>query len=247
MTRVARRLGTLHVTSMERRAGELARNEERMTNREIAAGPRALMLAATLVVSFGCASRAARATPEIGSVVTTRPAAGSTDSTPAAETPIVQVRSFPHSATVTVVAWSPDEADFGLRASLTRDGTLIRDHQLYVSTDYENVSLSPYISAVYSRAGARRNFVETTAPGERVLLADAVFRDIDACSGWPKCSPLMVRTVRVPDDLLRANRDSLAVRFYGRAGSELIIAIHRDLIDSYLQNFDSVRAALRKN
>jgi len=39
----------------------------------------------------------------------------------------------------------------------------------------------------------------------------------------------------------------LAVRFYGRAGSELIIAIHRDLIDSYLQKFDSVRAALRKN
>ena len=65
--------------------------------------------------------------------------------------------------------------------------------------------------------------------------------------GWPKCSPLMVRTVRVPDDLLRANRDSLAVRFYGRAGSELIIAIHRDLIDSYLQKFDSVSAALRKN
>jgi len=96
---------------------KLVRKEERMKNREIAAGPRELMLAATLIVSFGCASRPARATPEIGSVVTTRPATGSADSTPAAELPIVQVRSFPHSATVTVVAWSPDEADFGLRAS----------------------------------------------------------------------------------------------------------------------------------
>jgi hypothetical protein len=217
-----------------------------MKNLETAVGLRALMLVATLMVCSGCASGAARATPAAAPRVAIPPATDSANATPAAEAPIVQVRSFPHSAVVSVVAWSPDEPEYGLRASLARDGELIRDHQLYVSTDYENVSISPYVSAVYSRASARRNFVETTAPVERVLLSAGVSRDIDACSGWPKCSPLMIRTVRVPDEFLRSNRDSLAVRFYGREGSELIIAIHRELIDPYLQKFDSVRAVLRK-
>ena len=218
-----------------------------MKNLEIAAGLRALMLAATLMVCSACASGVTRGAPTAASLVANPQAADSANATPAAERPIVQVRSFPHSAVVTVVAWTPDEPEYGLRASLARDGALIRDHQLYVSTDFENVSISPYVSAVYSKASARRNFVETTAPVERVLLSDGVFRDIDACAGWPQCSPLMIRTVRVPDELLRANRDSLAVRFYGRAGSELIIAIRRELIDPYLQKFDSVSAALRKN
>jgi hypothetical protein len=53
--------------------------------------------------------------------------------------------------------------------------------------------------------------------------------------------------VRVPDSVLRANRDSLAVRFYGSAGSELIITVYRDLIDPYLATVDSLSAALRKN
>ena len=42
-----------------------------MKNLEIAAGPRALMLAATLMVCFGCASGAARATPTAASLVAT--------------------------------------------------------------------------------------------------------------------------------------------------------------------------------
>ena len=76
-----------------------------MKNLEIAAGLRALMLAATLMVCSGCASGAARATPTTASLVATPPATDSGNATQAAEAPIVQVRSFPHSAVVSVVAW----------------------------------------------------------------------------------------------------------------------------------------------
>ena len=213
-----------------------------MKNLETAAGLRALMLSATLAACFSCAANPGRAVPPVAAAP-----APSSPADSATEPPIVQIRQFPHSALVNVVAWLPGEAQYGLRASLRRDGELISDrHQLFVSTEYEDVSIFPYISAAYSRT-AQRNFVETTAPAGRLLLSAGVSRDIDACYGWPKCSPLLYRAIHVPDELLRMNRDSLGVRFYGRGGAELIITIQHDLIDSYLRAVDSVSATLRKN
>jgi hypothetical protein len=44
--------------------------------------------------------------------------------------------------------------------------------------------------------------------------------------------------------MLRANRDSVAIRLYTRGGMETIVTLRRDLIDPYLAKVDSVSAAL---
>jgi len=79
----------------------------------------------------------------------------------------------------------------------------------------------------------------------RVLKMTGTSRDIYACY-FGSCSPFETLGVRIPDELLRANRDSVAVRFYGRGGRELIVTVRRDLIDAYLSSVDSVSAALRR-
>jgi hypothetical protein len=152
--------------------------------------------------------------------------------------PIVQVRDYPHSSEVTIVAWAPTDMDYGLRAMLRRDGALIRDHQFYVSTFF-GVTFSQA-----TRVPSRLEVVETVAPSDRVLKTTGVSRDVYACF-YGSCSPFETRGVRVPDNLLRANRDSLAVRLYGRGGGELVLTLHRDVIDAYLAKVDSVSAALR--
>jgi hypothetical protein len=45
--------------------------------------------------------------------------------------------------------------------------------------------------------------------------------------------------------MLRSNRDSIAVRLYGRGDAEMILTARRDLIDAYLSTVDSLAAALR--
>lgn len=199
-----------------------------------------VLIAAAVVAICGCATGRGSAT----TVATATPAASSDSAPP----PIVQVREFSHSATISIVAWSRDESEYGLRSSLLRDGTLVRgEHEFYVSTYYDGVSISPYLNASYSRSSGRRNTVMTTTPEAHLLLSAGVWRDPQACIGWPMCSPLTIRGVRIPDELLRANRDSFALRFYGRANSELTITLYRDLIDPYLRKVDSVSAALRKH
>ncbi|MFN2637563.1 MAG: hypothetical protein ABR585_11085 [Gemmatimonadaceae bacterium] len=155
--------------------------------------------------------------------------------------PVIQVREYPHSARVLIVAWKSDENAYGLRASLRRDGALIRDHRLYVDPFYGAVNISnPNVWY------APRGVVQTVSPAGQLLKSAGTSRDPYHCFYGSSCSPYETREVRVPDELLRANRDSLAVRFYGRDGKELIITLHRDLIDPYLKTVDSVAAELRK-
>lgn len=52
--------------------------------------------------------------------------------------------------------------------------------------------------------------------------------------------------VRVPDSLLRANRDSLVVTFFPRVLDPWTITLRRELIAAYLKKVDSVVAELRK-
>jgi hypothetical protein len=206
------------------------------------------MSAVPFLVLLGCASSVAGRTPAAAPVANpARQTGDSTDVTLPEEAPVVQVREYSRSPTVSVVAWMPDANAYGLRATVRRDGTLIQDHTLYVSTYYGNVSISPYVSPVYLRQARGRGFVTTVVPEDQVLLSTGILRDVQSCFGWPKCSPYETRGVRVPDAVLRANRDSLAVRFYGSAGSELIITVYRDLIDPYLATVDSLSAALRKD
>lgn len=207
------------------------------------------ILAAAVLGLVGCASSVmGRTGPAVTRAAVASLPTDSVDAAPRAEPPIVQVREYPHSPTVSIVAWTPDETAYGLRASVRRDGSLIRDHQLYISTYYGAVSslYSGVNSSYASRARGQGGLVQTVALPERLLLSTGISRDIQSCYAWPKCSPYETRGVRVPDAVLRANRDSLAVRFYGRAGGELTITLYRDLIDSYLEKVDSVSAALRK-
>ena len=156
--------------------------------------------------------------------------------------PIVQVRQFPHAPTVSVVAWDPEETAYGLSAQIRRDGSVIEDHRLYVSTYYDGIRLTSVPSL-----RTRVSTVETVVPARHVLLFAGASRDPYHCYWGPDCSPYEALEVRVPDEMLRSNRDSVAVRFYGRADNELVITLHRPLIDAYLAAVDSVATALRSS
>jgi hypothetical protein len=167
------------------------------------------------------------------------------DSNPAPAPTVVQVREYPHSPTVEVVAWSPEENAYGFRVALRRDGTLVRDHRLYVSTYYGGLRTSRGSS--YNSATTYPSLVQTVDSAPRLLLSAGVSRDDYACFyDFDNCSPRFTFAVRVPDELLREKRDSLAVRLYGRGGNEMIVTLYRDVIDPYLRTVDSVAAALRR-
>ena len=181
-----------------------------------------LVLAASLVEFAGCAP------PIVLDAASITPSVVDTAGAPE-DAPTVELRYFSFSPTVSVVAWSGQTADYGLRSWVRRDGSLVRDHRLYVGTLYE-----PWVR------GLR---LATAAPGQFRMLG--VSRDTYACH-WGKCSPFETIGVRIPDDVLRASRDSVAVTLYGWSGRELTITLRRDLIDAYLAAVDSVSAALRK-
>jgi len=178
-----------------------------------------LAIAAGFAAFIGCA-------PPI--VLDTASAVPDTTAT-ADKPPTVELRYFPFSPTVSVVAWRAEDADFGLRTWVRRDGSLVRDHRLYVGTYFE-----PWVRSLYLAAAPPRQFEMT-----------GVSRDTYACY-FGKCSPFETIGVRIPDEFLREIRDSVAVTLYGRDGRELTITIRRDLIDAYLTAVDSVTAEMRR-
>jgi hypothetical protein len=164
------------------------------------------------------------------------------------ETPIVQVREYNRSATVNVVAWGPEDAGYGLHAMLRRDGTLVRDHRFYVNTLYLGAGFFRNTALTFGPGPAfqGRRFIEMIAPREQLLEREGISRDVHYCFGWPRCSPFETGGARVPDSVLRASRDSVALRFYDRFNTEMILTLRRDVIDPYLRTVDSVAAVLRK-
>ena len=150
----------------------------------------------------------------------------------AAELPpaTVQVRYFSYSPVVSVVAWRPGEPGYGLRGWIRRDGSLIMDHRIFVSTYYHP---------------AVRAFPRAMIP-TRPLLMTGVSHDVHACAFGDRCSPWETFGARVPDKVLRATGDSIPVRFYTYGGRDLVITFHRDLIGAYLAKVDSVSAELRR-
>jgi hypothetical protein len=177
----------------------------------------ALMLAASFAGLVGCAPPIVLSAPSAATDVA------------ADEPPIVQLRYFSFSPTVSVVAWPAEDAGYGLRASVRRDGSLVREHSLYVGTYFE-----PWVRGLYLAVAPPRQF-----------RRQGVSRDNYACY-FGKCSPFETLGVRITDEYLRANRDSVAMSLYGRDGRALTITLRRDLIDAYLAAVDSVSAALRK-
>lgn len=152
------------------------------------------------------------------------------DSTLLAQPATIEVRYYAHSPTVTIVGWDAMETAYGLRAWLRRDGSLIRGHRLYVSTYY---------------TAAKPTFIRAVTPS-RPLELTGVSRDVRSCAGGRPCPPGETFGALVPDELLRANPDSIPVTFYDGAGRELLIILHRDLIEAYLGRVDSVVAEMRK-
>jgi hypothetical protein len=183
---------------------------------------RALALTAVLVGFVGCAP------PLLLDDVVLAPTRTDTIGARADSTE-VQLRYFSFSPTVSVVAWPAADAGYGLRAMVRRDGSLVRDHSLYVGTYYE-----PWVRSLYLAVAPPRQF-----------RRQGVSRDSFACY-FGKCSPFETLGIRITDEFLRANRDSVAVTLYGHDGRAVTITVRRDLIEAYLAAVDSVSAALRK-
>jgi hypothetical protein len=151
--------------------------------------------------------------------------------------PAVEVRGFSHSEFVTIVASDADDAEFGLRASVNRDGVLVGglrfgDHDLYVTP-------------LYARAMGGFKYAADTLG--HILLRTGARRDNYACFYGSKCWPSITLGVRMPDSLLRHNRDSLVVRFVPDVGDQWTITMRRELIAAYLKKVDSVVADARKS
>lgn len=150
--------------------------------------------------------------------------------------PIVQVRNYWRSSVVSVVAWDVDDAGFGLRTAVSRNGTLVGgrrfgDHLLYITPVYVR-----YMGG----------FAHATAVPGKLLLGTGWRSDPYSCFYGAHCSPMATVGVRVPDALLRANRDSLVVTFLPRIQDPWRITLRRELIAAYLTKVDSVVAEMRK-
>jgi hypothetical protein len=143
----------------------------------------------------------------------------------------IELRYFRFSPTVSVVGWMDEDTGYGLRGVVRRDGSLVRDHRLYVITYY-----APDVRA----------FPHATVPSGPLKMT-GISRDTYHCYFGDKCSPYETFGVRIPDRILRANRDSVAVTFYENEGRKLIVTVRRDLIDAYLKAVDSVSAELRRH
>ena len=151
--------------------------------------------------------------------------------------PIVQVRDYWKSAYVTVVAWDAEDPAFGLRTSVTRTGKLVGglragDHRLY---------MTPYL--VRDMGGFSHAAVD---PKKGELLSSGWQRDDYACFYGKSCSPMQTVGIRIPDSLLRENRDGLEVTFYPRVQEEWSLYLRQQLISAYLTKVDSVVTAMRR-
>jgi hypothetical protein len=150
--------------------------------------------------------------------------------------PIVQVRDYWRASIVSVVAWDVDEAAFGLRTSVSRNGTLVGglrfgDHVLYIS---------PFFARYMG------GFVHATGAPGQLLLRTGWRNDPHSCFYGRHCSPMQTVGVRVPDSLLRASRDSLVVTFLPSIQDPWTITLRRELIAAYLTKVDSIVAGMRK-
>ncbi len=140
---------------------------------------------------------------------------------------IIQVRDFPSSNVVYVVAWNAGEPAFGISTDVRRTGAPNRYHRLWVSLDWP---------------GGRD---ATQAQGlDRPLPVTTVTETQNCFNG--KCTPNSTFGARIPDGPLRASKDPLVVKFITGSGSEINFTARRALVDAYLATVDSVVTALKK-
>jgi len=150
---------------------------------------------------------------------------------------VVQVRAFSRSSVVSVVGWDANNADIGLRTSVSRSGggligPRLGDHTLYMHPLY---------------AQEMGGFKYASVTMREILSGTREEPDVFSCFYGKDCSPMTTVGVRVPDSILRANQDSLVVTFFPAAVEPWTITLHRELISAYLKTVDSVVAELRTN
>ena len=190
------------------------------------------LLGAALVVA-ACSTPASRG----GSAVAAPAVRAAATDTSVTKPPVVQVRAFSHSSVISVVAWDANNADIGLRTSVSRSGggligPRLGDHSLYMHPLY---------------AQDMGGFKYASVSMREILVRTREERDVYSCFYGKECSPMTTVGVRVPDSILRANQDSLVVTFFPAATEPWTITLHRDLISAYLKTVDSVVAELRTN
>jgi hypothetical protein len=149
--------------------------------------------------------------------------------------PIVQVRDFPGTPNLSVVAWDSDNAEVGLRTRLRHDGShlgagRVGEHALYLS------------SALVSAKGG---FAHAVAQDGKLLRNMGNQNDSDACRVDNVCSPSTVVRLGVPDEWLRQHRDSVVVTLRPRSGQNWTVRLDGSLIGAYLATIDSVSASLK--
>jgi hypothetical protein len=154
--------------------------------------------------------------------------------------PVVQVRTYWRAASVTIIAWDPEDAAFGLRTTVNRSGTLtggvkFGDHSLY---------MTPYLvrdMGGFKHAATMKDNVEAN-----VLLATGARRDDYSCFYGKNCSPMVTLGIRLPDSLLRANQEPVVVTFFPPVMTPWTLTIRRQLIDAYLAKVDSVVTDMKR-
>ncbi len=114
---------------------------------------------------------------------------------------------------------------------LRRDGTSDLPHRLYVSTCFLQTS-----SEIMHAVGLAK-------PLQRSGLS----RDDQHCYRRNNCTPFEMFAARIPAALLRLYCESMAVNFYARSGSELLVTVHCDLIQLYHVDFDFMSAIRQMN
>lgn len=150
--------------------------------------------------------------------------------------PIVQLRAFRGAARTAVVAWTPWDNQFGLRTDVNEDGSLVGalrsgEHRLFVSAQL-----------VQNNGDSREAML---GPQKRTLAFLGFKGDDQACRFGDACSPLWLAEFNVPDQILRAQRDSFVVTFRSTVTHDWSITLRPELIDRYLATVDSVAAARR--
>lgn len=163
-----------------------------------------------------------------------RPGAGRTVPRAAAAAPsqggtIIQVRDFPSSPIVEVLAWNASAPAFGLRTWVRRAGAPDRYHRFWVNTDF----VGPSGRDVTQAQGLNRPLPVSYATDTQNCLEGT-------------CTPGSTLGARFLDGLLRGSKEDVAVKFITSGGTDFTVTLRRNLVDSYLAAVDSVIASLKK-
>jgi hypothetical protein len=167
--------------------------------------------------------------------------------------PIVQVRDIANGPTIAIVGWDANQAEFGLRTRLRRDGShqgeaRAGEHRLFISTSYVEAN-GGFLHAVAHNGKLLRSTANTRTmdnlPQAKILDGFTVFRDEHACQFGNVCSPVRTVGIGVSDEFLRENRDSLVVTLRPKTGRKWEVRLDKALIDGYLATMDSVSADLK--